>query len=328
MASLLDDSSPLKGKIENIRVLQEALGSIYSPLHKSQEVIITCTNVSSKGLRFYILETGVLQASVVLPSDVFSSLQIDATFSIRLNLSLLLDCINMLPTTDNIQIYYNSPSLTFQSEETKASVVTLFAEGSASELSFHAHQIIGELVAPGETLRDMLMELEMTNAKTAEITLSPHPSRVRMRAPAPYIAGEPRLIREDEELNEEETEGITTPVCEVEIDESSDILRTFECHRKQTAVYRMESLKRVTKTLAASSTVKLSINEEGMLAVMSKMKNDHNDRGRGSIDGCFVEVIIVAEEIDEDEDENERRINNEEETDRDDDEMVIGTLEI
>lgn len=310
----------LSGKLESVKPLIDALNCIYSTSHKGQDV--TITQHSQGGLRFTVEETGALLASVILPSTVFGEFHCNqSSLCIRLNLSLLLDCLNVFggDRAASAHVWYNGEGfplmlrLRDDDADTVCELSTLCDEGQATDFQFHAHRVPNVAIVDSVALRDAISELDYCGATTAELRMAPVPPRFRMLSPARSVASD---LHNDIAAD---------ALCVVELadptDRATDTFQSFQSARMQCGVYPLVHLRRCAKALALSESCQVQMNDMGMLSIMCRMQQLSNvypsqpDRMRATLmnqrsetsilDRCFVEFIIVAQEIDEDEDEGE-----------------------
>lgn len=320
----------LEGKLENVKWLVDALSCIYSSAHKGQDVTIRLH--SEGGLRFLVQHTGVLQASVVVPAVAFSSFRaLNDSIQMAVNLSLLMECLNLFAsgvsaTLVSAHLWYDGEGsalfirLWDGDADTVCELKTLAIDDEddydgrggnlistagadlrlALDLGFYNYEIVTAVVMNSDALRDALSELDYCGATTAEIRLSPDAPRFTLSSPAASVAS----INLDG-LGEE-------ALCTVELPEPTDrnieMFQSFQCKRNQCSVYKLQHLARCRQGLGLSETCKVQMNAEGMLSIVCRMKGlgDGVAEGRGRInaaDRCFVEFVIVAQEIDEDDEE-------------------------
>lgn len=336
-------SAILEGKLESVKSLLDSLSCIYSPEHKGQDVTITIH--SEGGLRFSVEHAGCLQASVILPSSTFSSFRVsDESLRLRLNLSLLMECLNLFGTGSgapvSAQMWHDGEGeplvlrLWDGDADTVCKLTTLAFEDDEDfvygvDLGFYEHEVVSTVVVGSDAMRDALNELDYCNATTAEIRISPTAPHFLMSSPAATMASDLDGLGED-------------ALCTVELPDPMDrnvtTFQYFNCKRTQCGVYKLQHLQRCRHALGLAETCKLLMNAEGMLSVVCKMKGSDADRSRmNTLERCFVEFVIVAQEIDEDEEEEgqpeENAIlpelqgeNEEEDEDEDEDEdEVAGT---
>lgn len=364
----------LEGKLANVKWLVDALSCIYSPAHKGQDVTITVH--SEGGLRFSVEHTGVLQASVIVPKIAFSTFtNTDESVRLRLNLSLIMECLNLFAMGSATSASGNSAGgavgggaaggggggggtgsgpvsahIWFMGEgtplcirlwdgdaQTECKLTTLAFEDDDDlntnemefglAMGFYDHQVISSAVIDSETLRDAIAELDYCGATTAEIRISPSDPHFILCSPADSVDSQYDGLGND-------------ALCAIQLpnpnDRSSEAFHAFQCNRTQCSVYKLPHLRRCKQGLSLSETCKLQMNSEGMLSIVCKMRGLDSDRILGAgLERCFVEFVIVAQEIDEDEDEdqenqhdqnvdNEDRDEDDGEDDRDRDAMDRG----
>lgn len=297
----------LEGKLESVRSLIDALSCIYSPDHKGQDVTITIH--SEGGLRFSVEHTGCLQASVILPSSIFSTFRAsDESLRLRLNLSLMMECLNLFGSGSgapaSVQLWHEGEGeplvirLWDGDADTVCKLTTLAFEEDEQlvygvDLGFYDHEVVSNVVVGCDAVRDALSELDYCAASTAEIRIAPTAPRFLLLSPAATVASELDGLGED-------------ALCTVELPDPLDrnvgTFQHFTCKRTQCGVYKLQHLQRCKSALALAETCRLQMNAEGMLSIVCKMRNVETDRHRiSSLERCFAEFVIVAQEIDEDE---------------------------
>lgn len=361
-----DENAILEGKLENVKWLVDALSCIYSPAHKAQDVTITIP--TSGGLRFSVQHTGVLHASVLIPKVAFSSFRSPSNIStasplrLRLNLSLVMECLNLFATgsststSSTINTSANSTSNTsmintvsahiwYEGEglplclrlwdgdaHTDCKLTTLATDNDdeneiIEDLGFYNYEVITNTIFESEILKDAIIELDYCGSLTSEIRINSI-EKPKFTLTSPANSGDHAL-------------------CMISLPDPDDRLieafQVFQCKRDLCSVYKLQHLKRCIRALNLSQTCRLQINDQGMLSIVCKMKGVDTDRRGGGLDRCFVEFVIVAQEIEDDEDDEEgeqegeegegeggddeeigmerrKRKGNEEEEDRDEDE--------
>lgn len=322
------ENAVLHGKLEHVKSFLDALNCIYSPQHKGQDVTITMH--SDGGLRFTVQHAGCLQAAVIVPASAFSSFHSsDASLRLRLNLSLLMESLHLFgssSTPASAQIWHIGSGhplvlrLWDGSVDTICELKTLECEdGDDVDFGFFAHEVVCTAVVDSETIRDALNELDYGGATSAEIRVSPQRPRFVLSSPA-------RTIGSELDGNGEEA------LCSVELpdphDRNDETFQSFSCERVQCGVFKLEHLQRCRNGLGVSESCKVQMNDYGMVSIVCRMRATTDvERGRGGgMDRCFVEFVVVAQEIDEEEEEEgqeaevEQEVERGEEEERDDDE--------
>lgn len=272
---------------------------------------MTITVHADGGLRFSVEHTGCLQASVILPSSAFTSFQAaDPSIRLRLNLSLFVESLNLFATTPgdtpvSAQLSHNRSGdplvlrLWDGDADTVCKLSTLaFDDDRAAvfdvNLAFYQFPLITTAVVSSDIFREALSELDYHAASTAEIRLSPTPPKFLLLSPAASLASDLDGLGDD-------------ALCTVELpdphDRTAGAFQSFSCRRLQCSVYKLLHLHRCKQALSLSESCKLQMNAEGMLSLMCRMKDQDSSRFRAtSLERCFVEFVIAAQEIDEDED--------------------------
>lgn len=252
------------------------------------------------GIKFTIEETGCLLASVIIPRGSFAEFrQQPPLLRIRLTLSLLLDCLQIFGN-HNFADRFSSSSVSMAYQGEGYPLVLKIRDGEKDcvcelatmeniehdyDFQFHAHGTVNRAVIHSETMREALGELEYGGATTAELRMAPEMPRLVLSSPA-WAVG---------------VEGGGDAVCTVEFadpaDRRADTFQMFESGRMQTASFRLEHLGRCVKALGMSESCKVEMNEVGMVSIMCRMRGD---AGGGKLERCFVEFVVVAQEIEED----------------------------
>lgn len=203
----------LAARLHNARLLSDALSCIYSTSRKAQDVVISIG--PNGGVRFAIEQTGCLLASVLLPVSSFAEFACsDESLRIRLNLSLLLDCINVFAATSSsapavtslhtpsagdrlavpLRLAYNGDGhplvLVFQEPESATLCRLNTIDDDYAEdvdFRFQAHEIPNMALLQSAALRDAISELDYAGATTAELRLAPDPPRFRFQSPGSLV---------------------------------------------------------------------------------------------------------------------------------------------
>ncbi|CDF35520.1 cell cycle checkpoint protein RAD1 [Chondrus crispus] len=304
-----EDDAVLYGRLDSVKPLIDALSCIYSPAHKGQDVTMT-SHETHGGIRFTVEEAGCLLASVILPRRAFVEFRCgDASVRLRLNLSLLIDCLNIFGSSSAerfsaaVQIRYagaGAPLVVRLRDGEADSVCELNTldcdEGDDTDFRFHAHDMVNMAVVDSDALRDAMAELDYGGATTAELRMAPEPPRFRLSSPA-WTVG----LLGARGAEEEEEAAVCTVVLADPTDRRTDTFQAFQSRRMQTASYKLEHLGRCVKALGLSESCKVEMNAMGMVSIMCRMRGGE-DGGGGVLDRCFVEFVVVAQEIEEDED--------------------------
>lgn len=313
-----EEDAVLYGRLDSVKPLIDALSCIYSAAHKGQDVTMT-SHEPQGGIRFTVEEAGCLLASVILPRRAFVEFRCaDSAVRLRLNLSLLLDCLNIFGSSSaerfsaSVQIRYagdGHPLVVRLRDGEADSVCELCtldcADADDTDFQFHAHEMVNMAVVDSEALRDALAELDYGGATTAELRLAPEPPRFRLSSPAWTVGlGGAR---------EGDGDGEGDALCTVELadptDRRTDTFQAFQSKRMQIASYKLEHLARCVKALGLSESCKVEMNAQGMVSIMCRMRGGAEmgaaDR-TGVLDRCFVEFVVVAQEIEEEEEDRDR----------------------
>lgn len=302
-ADELADTAVLFGRLENVRPLVDALSCIYSAAHKSQDVVISAQ--ASGGIRFAVEEPGCLLASVIIPGRAFAAFECrDAGVRIRLNLSLMLDCLNIFGgggerDAAGVRISYGGVGhpLVLQLYDSDAvtlcELTTIDADAyDETDFQFLSHAIVNSAIVGSEALRDAISELDYAGSTTAELRLAPRRPRFRFQSPASTTAA-----ADDDGGDDDDAQ------CTVELpdptDRSSDTFQTFSSSAAQAAVYRLGHLTRAVRALGLSESSKVQMNAQGMLSLMCRMREG------GGGERCFVEFLVVAVEIEAEDDDGD-----------------------
>lgn len=273
------DDACLFATLDSIKPLIEALECIESPLSKSQDVIIT--HKSESGLQLSSEKPGILLASVIIPPSSFTSFRCETgNLRIRLNLSLVLDSLNIFNACSDgnsgIQVWVSSGQDVLVMKvvsgecDTQCELRTLTSDTEDTDFEWGRHRVINDAIMRADALRDALFEMKYGDANLAEL---------RMTA--------------DEEFELCCPPGVGLCKCVLE---GGDVFESFTSDSTQCVVYRVRYLMRCVKALGLSETCRVRINDMGVLNVMCRM-------GTGRGESCFVQFLIVAQEMDEDSEE-------------------------
>lgn len=189
----------LAARLDNVRLLTDALSCIYSSTHRALDVVLSIPEAG--GLKFSVEQTGCLQASVLLPIDVFASFDCSEwSTRVRLNLCLLLECLNIFSSSGQqeraptpIRLTYDGEghALVLQFQEQDAQTVCKlntinndYLDEMETDFQFSRHQVLNLALLQSEVLRDAIAELDYAGATTAELRLAPVPPRFRFQSPA------------------------------------------------------------------------------------------------------------------------------------------------
>ena len=274
----LPEDAALVATLDSIKPIIDALDCIHSPTSKSHDLIIT--HKEQSGLQLSTEKPGILLASVILSPVSFSSYQCNRpNLRIRLNLSLVLDTLNILHSTDHtsMQLWISSCTSTLvlrvlrSDSETTCELATLTGDTQDTDFEWESHSVINEALVRPSSLRDAILELPYGDATNAEL---------RMGGDDVFQLCSPP----------------NDPRCTVVI--GVDMLETFHSVRLQTVVYRVSYLSRCLKALALSETCRVSVNDIGVLNLMCRIGNARQHE-------CWVQFLIIAQEIDEESDDDE-----------------------
>lgn len=323
-----EDSSGrvLSARLDNVRLLADALSCIYSPAKRSQDVVLSVPSLG--GLKFAVEQHGCLRASVLLPRSTFAQFDcVDSDLCVRLNLSLFIDCLNIFaaPALDRaapvpIRITYDGDGYPVVLKFAELDSVTVCKLNTIdneyaqdTDFQFSSCPVINMALVQSEALRDAIAELHYGGATTAELRLAPTSPRFRFQSPASTM----HVTFGDDGPTPESSSGNVDgqmqpdPQCAVELPDPEDpsvaVFSEFRSYRAQVSCYRLELLGRCAKALSMSDTSKLMMNEDGMLSILCRMRPglasvssagaDRKPMTNATSAHCFTEFIIVAEEI-------------------------------
>lgn len=276
------EDSALFGKMTSIKPLVDALACLSQP-SRAHDVIVS---QGSAGLRFSTA-TPTHQASAILPPSAFTTLRVNpADLRIRLNLSALQDCLAVLSaaTPTDVQLSFSNARLGVRC--TGADECSIHAQLAA----LHAPEQGCELIEPSDAtdvaafiigadaFRDALTELDYASAQTVQLSFIPEQPCVRFVAPANCGDGQARVV--------------------VELMEQSNGFQTVRCDGEQSATLRTEHVLRATRALGVAESVKVVLNEAGVVSIVCRLK------GSGVEDRSFVELVMLAQEIEDGEEED------------------------
>lgn len=278
------EDAPLFGTMTSIKPLVDALACLTQP-SRAHDVIVS---QGTAGLRFSTA-TPTHQASAILPPSAFTTLRVNpADLRIRLNLSALQDCLAVLSaaTPSDVQLSFSNARVRVHC--TAADECSIHAELAA----LHAAEQSSELIEPADAndvaafiigadaFRDALTELDYASAQTVQLSFLPEQPSVRFVAPASCADGQARVM--------------------VELVAQSSGFQAVRCDGEQNATFRTEHVLRATRALGVAESVKLVLNEAGVLSILCRLK------GSAVEDRSFVEFVMLAQQIEGDDEDDER----------------------
>lgn len=193
------DVCVLAARLDNVRLLADALSCIYSSSHRGLDVVLSIPEAG--GLKFSVEQTGCLQASVLLPMDVFAAFDCSEwSTRIRLNLCLLLECLNIFSSSQQseraptpVRLTYNGQGhalvLHFQDHDAQTvcklnTIDNEYMDDMETDFHFSSCKVVNLALLQSEVLRDAIAELDYAGATTAELRLAPSVPRFRFQSPA------------------------------------------------------------------------------------------------------------------------------------------------
>lgn len=280
------ETAVLYGAMTSLKPLVEALNCI-SGQSRGQDVVVTH---GSGGLRFSAARSTEL-ASAILPPSAFTRLRCDdETLRIRVNLSALLDCLATLGTADALsaELWFAEARLHARVEGSDGTLEMGLAafedagEEAAMHLDVGASPEVNAFIVDADALRDALHELDYGGATEVEVETGGELGRCRLLVPGGGRLAHPRVV--------------------AEVGQNAN---GFQCLRNlcmQSAIFRLPHVLRAVKALVAAESVKVVVNDAGLLSLLCRL------RGGGNLDQrCFVEFVMVAEEIEDDGQDEEGR---------------------
>lgn len=294
--SLADADVGLKAQLSNARALQDAVQVLAGAGARTADLQV---RGCPRGLFLGTCVHGSYLASVVVPKAKFAT-YVDEGLVVRVNLSLLADCLAAPPATappwssrggqgatggrDALQLA-RPGEVTLSAAPDMLSVL-LVEEHSTSDSTLRTVEgdddaletlrklqgtIVASTIVKSDALRDTLAELEYGGGDTMAFRLSNEEPRIVFAAPP---GARPAIQVEFPDPDEPMQETVTE----------------FFCAKPVAAAYRLETLKKMGRALAASEFAKLALDDDGVLAVFCQMKEG------AALTNCFVEFVFVAQE--------------------------------
>lgn len=320
----------ISARLDNVRLLADALSCIHSTAHKSQDVTLSVP--AAGGLKFTLSQHATLLASVLLPISSFAHFSCaDASVRIRLNLSLLLDCLNIFSASSStfstssatspavpVTILYSGLGHALVLQFTDADAITVcklltieddnHAAPEDDDFNFmRSGPPPNMALLHADTLRDALAELDYGGALTADLRMAPTRPRFLFESPARAYRGGGGSDSDDDVGDGPGADAR----CAVELPDPEDrslaVFTEFRSDFAQVSAYKLELLRRCGRALSLSETCKVQMSRDGMLSVVCRMRPGLSsssaaafDRRPGATSGgdhCFTEFLIVADEV-------------------------------
>ncbi|KAJ8908674.1 hypothetical protein NDN08_005379 [Rhodosorus marinus] len=277
-------SCALRCGLSSVRILMEALSCVHSSAHRAEEVTVSASSSGEGGLRFTVEDFGCLQICALLGRESFPSFHCrDEHVSLTVNLNQLFDCLNVSSgvwdrSVVPLQIEYEgggSPLvLTMQDKDVtvRSEIVTIEAT-ALTDFRFLSSNVLSSVILQSESLRDALTELDFGGASIAELRISPTDPKVSLHCSS-NVGAACDIVFPDPESH-------------------APLFVAFQSQKKQTSFYKLNFLRRSFKGLSLSKSTRLRMNSDGMLSLVMSIRFP----GASTKYSCFLECLIVAEEI-------------------------------
>ncbi|KAJ1464682.1 Rad1/Rec1/Rad17, partial [Baffinella frigidus] len=211
----------------------------------------------SSGLRFTVQKHNCLQMHVYLKRELFNVLECDAKHEFGINLTLLLECLNIFQTSTNfvaLQISYageGKPLLLVMTDSgvvSKGGIHTQEVEEPA-DFCWAQSSLASRMIVTSVALKEALQELEWWG-EALNLSLTADEPHVRMTSKGQH------------------------GTCEIEFAASSEAVQEFECEKASAMSYRFTLVATVFKALSLSEKACLRVNEAGMLSMQLMIKDE------------------------------------------------------
>jgi len=191
-------------------------------------------------------------------------------YQFKLNLSILLDCLNIFGGGTNftsLQLMYhgNGSALFVLLEDngvrTDCGLRTLEYDGVLN-FDFAGVAIPNKVIMKSDSLKEALNELDWSS-DILTVLLSPDPPYFRLTTSGPSGS------------------------CQVDYPKDSEVFEGFDCTSTQSYNYRLKMLQPTVKALALSTKTSVRMNERGVLNFQHMYQSEDNETS-------FVDFYIVA----------------------------------
>ncbi|XP_073978841.1 radiation insensitive 1 [Rhodnius prolixus] len=240
----------LRGKINNIKNLSQLLKCI----HFKE---IAAVFASANGMKFVVEDSKCLQAAAFIGEDIFEEYQIkDELVSFRLELKLLMECLNIMDGAASLNLYYKeegSPLRLVLVEDdviTDCSIKTMDALETL-HFSLPSDEVSAKMIVDGPGFKDVMCDLD-ADSEFVDLLLSPH---------------KPGLII---------TTRSTAGKCEITLPKEADMIEEFIVNEISESRYKYAQIKPALKTLQVAAKVSLQTGKDGLLCVQFIVKTESN----------------------------------------------------
>lgn len=235
-------------KLDNIKTLYTALKAI----NFNENASLT---ISEDGLKVVVEESKFVEAAFYITRNCFSEfrLQNDEKISLRLNLTVVTDCLSIFANPDcSMKIIYKGRGaplvLVLEQHDTDDLIteVSIKTKNGEDRLDFNIDEdddSYNSLIVRGADFFNLFSEINKS-VDEIEIFISPK---------FPYF----RITS----LGESQAES------NIEIAKSSDMFITYYCGRESKARYKMSHIRLMTKALALATKVALRTDSSGLLGL-------------------------------------------------------------
>lgn len=242
-------------KLDNIKTFYAALKAVN--FNEDASIII-----SEDGLKTVVEESKYVQASLYVTRACFSEYRLlgDEEVTIRLNLSVITDCLSIFATPDcSMKIIYKGDSapliLVLEQHDgddliTEVSVKTKNGEELMEYAIDEKDDGYNSLIVRGSDFSNLFNEINKS-VEELEISISPK---------APYFTIASLGMLQDE--------------SKIEIAKSSDMFITYYCGSESKARYKMSHIRLAIKALALATKVALRTDQTGLLGLQIMVLSD------------------------------------------------------
>jgi len=213
--------------------------------------------IDRKGCRITTQKSTCLQCHVYLKADIFSSFFCESKQQFGINLSLLLDCLNVFGNNSqdvSLQIRFAGEGRPLLLEMSDGDMVSSSGISTAEsedpiDFCFTDNPVVNKLIIQATALKEALAELAWWG-DSLKIHMSPNSPHLRMSSKGPNGS------------------------CEIDFPSSCEVLDEFNCPEDTTDSFRFSLLDRVQKALGCAISACLRVNQRGMLSIQLAIKDD------------------------------------------------------
>ena len=247
------------------------LSDILSGISFKRGQIATCSADPTEGLQF-VADMSSCHAKVHLHAELFESFVVRPDVKFKINLTSLLDCLNVFSQSAATQIssplhisYSDGEPLTLKlhgaDRETSCTVQTMIADENddmtPDDISANCKALISS-----EALRDIFAEFDYSNPSAKVAMTSETPEALTFTI--------------------DSTSGFT---FEASLPKDAAVFTDYECSESQSNTYNLSQLKYCSKALTLSDTTKVSMNTSNMLTLQCVVPNN-------GMDGAYLEFMF------------------------------------